>query len=115
METRLPEDGDQAPNWRHTTYEVWYRDPEVVVSNMLSSPDFDGQFDLCPYIDLDADGNRRWSNVMSANIAWRRCVSTKHMLDKERLLFTLPDTGRNYHDHSKRRGRNVLPDHPWER
>ena len=78
METRAPDHGDQAPSWRHTTYEVWYRDPEIVVSNMLSNTDFDGQFDMCPYIDLDAHGNRRWSNVMSANIAWRRCVSSKH-------------------------------------
>ena len=75
METLLPDDSDQAPGWRHKTYEIWYRNPDIVVSNMLSNPDFDGQFDMCPYIDLDADGNRWWSNVMSANIAWRRCVS----------------------------------------
>ena len=77
METQIPEDGHQdASGWRHTTYEIWYRDPEIVVSNMLGNPDFDGQFDMCPYIDLDADGNRRWSNVMSANLAWQQCVST---------------------------------------
>jgi hypothetical protein len=77
METQLPNAGDQdARSWRHSTYEIWYRDPEIVVSNMLGNPDFDGQFDMCLYIDLDADGNRRWSNVMSANLAWRRCVST---------------------------------------
>lgn len=39
-----------------TQYEVWYHDPEAVVSAMLSNPDFEGQFDLCPYIDLDAHG-----------------------------------------------------------
>ena len=71
-----PENIDEhSPNWMRTHYEVWYRDPEAVVSAMLSNPDFDGQFDLCPYIDLDAHKKRRWNNVMSGNIAWRRSVS----------------------------------------
>ncbi|KAN0120453.1 hypothetical protein V8E52_004280 [Russula decolorans] len=56
--------------WQYT-YEVWYRNPEIVVSNMLANPDFDGQFDLRPYIDLDKHQKRRWSNVMSGNVAWR--------------------------------------------
>jgi len=76
MVTEVPEDVDQdTPSWMQTAYEVWYHDPEVVVSNMLSNPDFDGQFDMRPYIELDAHGKRRWSNVMSGNIAWRRSVS----------------------------------------
>ncbi|KAN0139618.1 hypothetical protein V8E53_002280 [Lactarius tabidus] len=60
-----------APTWMHTSYEVWYRDPDVVVSAMLANPDFNGQFDLRAYIDLNAKGERRWGNVMSGNIAWR--------------------------------------------
>ena len=61
---------ETAPAWMQTEYEVWYRDPDTVVSQMLSNPDFDGQFDFCPYIDLDEHGNRRWNNVMSGNVAW---------------------------------------------
>jgi len=80
METLLPNNGDQAPRWRHKTYEIWYQNPDIVMSNMLSNPDFDGQFDMCPYINLNADGNRRWSNVMSANIAWWHCVSGRLLL-----------------------------------
>lgn len=64
-----------SPSWKQTSYEVWYRDPVAVVSILLDNPGFEGQFDLRPYVDLDADGKRRWSNVMSGNIAWRRCVS----------------------------------------
>ena len=67
---------ERSPNWMRERYEVWYRDPEAVVTAMLSNPDFDGQFDLCPYIDLDRHGERQWNNVMSGNIAWRRSVST---------------------------------------
>jgi len=64
-----------APEWKRTSYEVWYCNPDAVVSAMLDNPDFRGQFDLRPYIDLDADGRCHWSNVMSGNIAWRHSVS----------------------------------------
>lgn len=75
--TEISDDVDEhSPKWMQTQYEVWYRDPADVVSAMLSNPDFDGQFDLSPYVDLDAGGKRRWNNVMSGNMAWRRSVST---------------------------------------
>ncbi|KAI9438055.1 hypothetical protein H4582DRAFT_2111606 [Lactarius indigo] len=72
--TTIPEDvNETSPTWMRTAYEVWYRDSDAVVSAMLGNPDFQGQFDLCPYIDVNADGTRRWwSNIMSGNIAWRR-------------------------------------------
>ncbi|KAJ7114416.1 hypothetical protein C8R44DRAFT_630053 [Mycena epipterygia] len=63
--------GDDAPAWARQKYEVWYRDPEVVVANMLDNPDFDGAFDTTPYVHLDAENKRRWSDFMSANFAWR--------------------------------------------
>ncbi|KAJ7182268.1 hypothetical protein C8R43DRAFT_1083515 [Mycena crocata] len=63
--------GNDAPAWARQSYEVWYRDPEVVIANMLDNPDFDGAFDTTPYVQLDKDGNRRWSDFMSANFAWR--------------------------------------------
>ncbi|KAI9456212.1 hypothetical protein F5148DRAFT_1323925 [Russula earlei] len=65
--------GESIPDWMQTDYEIWYRNPDAVVSTMLNSAAFAGQFDLRPYIDLDADGRRRWSNVMSGNMAWRQC------------------------------------------
>ena len=74
--TGVSDDIDEhSPSWMQAHYKVWYRDPEAVVSAMLSNPDFDGQFDLCPYIDLDGRGEHQWNNVMSGNIAWRRSVS----------------------------------------
>ncbi|KAI9438995.1 hypothetical protein H4582DRAFT_2111280 [Lactarius indigo] len=57
LATTAPERVDEAtPSWMRKTYEVWYR-----------------QFDLWPYIDLNANGTRQWSDVMSGNIAWRHC------------------------------------------
>jgi hypothetical protein len=79
--TQIPDDANEhSPNWMRTHYEVWYRDPEAVVSAMLSNTDFNGQFDVCPYIDLDKHGKCRWNNVMSGNIAWRRSVSISAFL-----------------------------------
>ena len=39
---------EHSLSWMQTHYEVWYCDPRAVVSAMLSNPDFEGQFDLCP-------------------------------------------------------------------
>jgi len=76
MVTDIAEDVDDRTPWTQMRYKIWYCNPDSVVSNMLDNPDFDRQFDTCAYIELDADQNRRWSNVMSGNIAWRRSVST---------------------------------------
>ncbi|KAH9007749.1 hypothetical protein EDB84DRAFT_1252499, partial [Lactarius hengduanensis] len=62
---------ETAPSWMQRTYEVWYRNPDAVISTMLGNPSFEGQFDLRAYIDLKANGTRLWNNVMSGNIAWR--------------------------------------------
>jgi Plavaka transposase len=43
---------------------------------MLDNPNFSGQFDICPYIELNMNNKRHWANVMLANIAWNHCVST---------------------------------------
>ncbi|KAF9487603.1 hypothetical protein BDN71DRAFT_1404501, partial [Pleurotus eryngii] len=77
------DDLDDPCQWKQKTYNVWYRDPDVVLQNMLdnlcgntNNPDFNGEFDYSPYIEVDEQelGQRRWGDVMSANFAW--CHST---------------------------------------
>lgn len=75
LETSIEEVPEDAPIWKKTQYEVWYRDPDAVIRNMLDDPSFNGEFDTTPYIQLDKDGNRRWSDFMSGNFAWRHCVN----------------------------------------
>jgi Plavaka transposase len=65
---------DDAPSWRQRSYDIYYRDPDVIVTNLLDNPNFVGQFDTTPYVHLDAHGHRRWSDFMSANFSYRRCV-----------------------------------------
>ncbi|KAJ7865431.1 hypothetical protein B0H14DRAFT_3599332 [Mycena olivaceomarginata] len=62
-----------APDWARQEYKIWYRDPDVVIRNMLDNPDFDGEFDTTPYVELDRHGQRRWSDFMSGNFAWKQC------------------------------------------
>ncbi|KAF8806107.1 hypothetical protein BYT27DRAFT_7224463 [Phlegmacium glaucopus] len=63
-----------APGWQLEDYEVWFRDPDPIVRNMLNNPDFDGQFDYAPYVDLDKAGQRRWNEFMSGNFSWRHAI-----------------------------------------
>ncbi|KAF8802592.1 hypothetical protein BYT27DRAFT_7226303 [Phlegmacium glaucopus] len=66
--------GPNAPSWQLEDYEVWFQDPDVVIRNMLNNPDFAGQFDYAPYIDLDKAGQRRWNEFMSGNFSWRHAT-----------------------------------------
>ncbi|KAK7471975.1 hypothetical protein VKT23_000083 [Stygiomarasmius scandens] len=64
-----------APEWKRTEYQVWYCDPDTVITNMLANPDFANGFDVCPYIELKgSDGKRRWSDFMSGNYAWEQAT-----------------------------------------
>ena len=67
-----------ASEWMQNIYDVWYCNPDAVITNMLSSPDFARQFDLQVYIDLDAYGERQWGNFMSGYIAWWHSVSVQY-------------------------------------
>ncbi|KAJ8701478.1 hypothetical protein PTI98_000250 [Pleurotus ostreatus] len=64
----------EEPLWKQKIYEVWFRDPDIVLQNMLDNPDFDGEFDYSPYVEVDDKNNRRWGDAMSANYAWRHAT-----------------------------------------
>lgn len=63
-----------APDWKKQSYQIWYRDLLAVISNMLSNPDFAKEFDRAPYVDLGADGKRRFSEFMSGNFSFEQAV-----------------------------------------
>jgi Plavaka transposase len=68
----LPSEGP-APEWMTSDYEVFFRDPQQIIHNMLANPDFDGGFDYSPYQDFENE-KRRWSDFMSGNWAWKQAV-----------------------------------------
>ena len=63
-----------CPSWHMDKWEVFYRDADIVVTQMLGNPDFNGQFDYAAYVGLDKSGKRWWSEFMSGNFAYRRSV-----------------------------------------
>ena len=63
-----------CPTWQKDIWEVFYRDPDVVLSQMLGNPDFHGQFDYASYVHLDKGGSRIWSDFMSGNFAFCQSV-----------------------------------------
>lgn len=69
----LPATGP-IPEWMTTDFQVHFRDVHALARNMLSNPDFKDSFDLAPFQEFE-DEERRWSDFMSGNWAWREAVS----------------------------------------
>jgi len=53
-----------APSWMTKGYDIWFHDPNTVVKNLLSNPDFHGHFDYTPYCEFELTGQRCWENSM---------------------------------------------------
>ncbi|KAI9432304.1 hypothetical protein BJY52DRAFT_1132806 [Lactarius psammicola] len=62
---------DVTPEWMTTTYDVWHWDPRQLLHNLLSNPDFDGEFDYVPFREFDVQKRRRWRDFMSGDWAWK--------------------------------------------
>ena len=65
---------DDAPSWMTSSYDVWFRDPHLVVGNMIDNPDYDNQFDSAPTRAFDSKGNRQYQNFMSGDWGWEEAV-----------------------------------------
>lgn len=69
----VPEEG--APGWMTEEYVVCHRDPRQVIHNLLANPEFHSGFSYAPYRQFEND-ERRWTDFMSGNWAWRQAAST---------------------------------------
>ncbi|KAH9163560.1 hypothetical protein EDB89DRAFT_2116421 [Lactarius sanguifluus] len=61
---------DKRVSWMDAEYEAWFRDPQQLVLNIISSPDFKDAFDYAPFHEYDKDLNHRFHNFMSGDWAW---------------------------------------------
>jgi Plavaka transposase len=68
-----PDSGPQIPQWKYTPYEVWFRDPRLVVRNMVDNPNYKDGFDTTPIRVFDGD-HRQYENFMSGDWAWDEAV-----------------------------------------
>ena len=68
----IPE-GDRTP-WKHAQYDVWFRDPHLVLKNQLANTDFATELDFAAKEVTDENDTRRYTDFMSGNWAWRHSV-----------------------------------------
>lgn len=63
--------------WMEDIYDVWMRDPESAVAQIISDPDFAQLMDLIPYREYETATNARcWQDFMSGDWAWEEAVSS---------------------------------------
>jgi Plavaka transposase len=63
-----------VPEWMTAEYEVWFRDPHLVIKNMIGNPDYKDSFDTAPIQVFDGNGDRKYENFMSGDWAWEEAV-----------------------------------------
>ncbi|KAF8798474.1 hypothetical protein BYT27DRAFT_7122845, partial [Phlegmacium glaucopus] len=79
--------GGEVPPWMLAEYEVWHRDPRIVLHQQLANPDFDGKIHYTPFRETDVNGERRWQDLMSANWAWKQADVIAEDPDTHRAMF----------------------------
>ncbi|KAG2029542.1 hypothetical protein BDR03DRAFT_936818 [Suillus americanus] len=61
---------ENVPPWMKATYEVWFRDPCLLIHNILANPDFDGEIEYTPYRDYDDNNQCCFKKNFSGDWAW---------------------------------------------
>ena len=65
---------DDVPQWMSSEYEVWFRDPCLIVQNMVSNPNFKNNFNTAPVQIFDYHGSCEYQNFMSGDWVWEEAV-----------------------------------------
>ncbi|KAG2042019.1 hypothetical protein BDR03DRAFT_839831, partial [Suillus americanus] len=67
-----------VPPWMTANYDVWFRDPRLLVHHMLSNPDFATETKYVPYQDYTDEDKHCYKNFFSGDWAWKQAdVITK--------------------------------------
>lgn len=64
-----------SPGWMRDQHEVWFRDPRLVLQEMLANPDFDSEFEYVPVREFVGGIERRYTDYMTGDAVWRHAVS----------------------------------------
>lgn len=87
-------DGVVPAPWMETDYDVWDRDPCLLVHNLISNPNFKDEFDYVPYHEYDANGEHQFQDMMSGNWAWKQVVGGTYYVSY--LMLMIPNRIRSY-------------------
>ena len=69
-----PRPPGMTPKWMTQTYELCARDMRQVLQHQLETTQFKDKINLIPYQQFDGNGQCVWSNLMSADWAWKQAV-----------------------------------------
>jgi Plavaka transposase len=62
------------PKWMTQTYELYARDPQLVLQQQLTTPEFADKFTPTPYHQFQSDGQWVFLNLMSGDWAWDQAI-----------------------------------------
>ena len=65
----------ESPPWTTADYDIWFHDAHLLIQEMISNPDFAGEFDFAPYQEYSTDGQHWFKDFMSGDWAWKQAVS----------------------------------------
>lgn len=68
------------PSWMIRQYDVWFRDPRLVLRNQYGNRDFASDIDYAPKRLFLANGKRQFCDFMSGDWAWNEAVSLAFMI-----------------------------------
>jgi hypothetical protein len=63
-----------GPLWKSASYEVFFRDPLLVMEQQIGNPDYAAEMDFAPKQVFDHDNKRLYTDLMSGNWVWTRAV-----------------------------------------
>ena len=69
------------PKWMTQTYELCARDARQVLHHQLETTQLQDKVNMIPYRQFDGNGQRTWSNLMSADWAWTQAVCHRNGLN----------------------------------
>ena len=63
-----------GPLWKSASYEVFFRDPLLLMEQQIGNPDYANEMDFAPKRVFDHNNKRLYTNLMSGNWVWTRAV-----------------------------------------
>jgi hypothetical protein len=76
-----------APRWMFEKFECHFRDPRLLVRQMLANRNFDGHFDDAAYQKFNKKGKRTRKDFMSADYVWYQSVSAPFIQPSSWLTY----------------------------
>jgi hypothetical protein len=96
------------PHWMEEVYKLDARDVLAIVRDQLAMPAFKDQFDYAPYKEFNNKGECIWSNLMSAQWAFKQAVCLLCIIVFQ-ITFLTPLSRMNSHKTEKTMGLCLFP------